>query len=628
LAMSNNKSFVSNGTLTVADNNTLAYGAYPPGSTTEIVRIMSGVTGVNLDPNFERIELGGALNGYKFLVSRVEGLQIFASDGTTLIATIPNINQDVKIAFTDGSAILQQSGTMSFALNSSSLSIDQPATPILTGSNALLTSPGEISSLSSYSNNPNSLVDTAEHLTSKLNDGLINPSTNVTVTTDATIAQLEDIDYANTNGTLTYAGIRDNAENLIKNTSSYVKGAHTVNIIGDVTVAQVNTIDGLTTGVVTATLSDSVVNLKTLSNSKINAYTITVTDSSGSSINPADLIAIAAKTSGIMSVASAVTIAGTMAQVTDVVVVNEISTPKATLKITSPISVDQANIINGLTTGIVIASISDTAENLANLNHVSTDPINNYMITVTNDSDQSIDASVLSAIAAKTSGVVTVSEALTINGTISQINDALISKAIQASVADVNISDTETISVDQANAIDHLTTGVVTAKLSGNATELAKLSELSDSQTNAYTITLTGTGPNATTLSATDISAITAKTSEVMTIASGLSITGTTSEIKTALINLHAKAANVTITDSLGGNSLLAIDLSAIAAQTGSVTVDNAVTITGTTSEIKTALTLGNLHATTANVTITDLANSNSILATDLIAIAAKTSGS
>jgi hypothetical protein len=58
--MANNKTFVSNNTLTIADNNTDAFGASVAG--TEIVKIQSGVTGVKLDANFEQIVLSGNLN--------------------------------------------------------------------------------------------------------------------------------------------------------------------------------------------------------------------------------------------------------------------------------------------------------------------------------------------------------------------------------------------------------------------------------------------------------------------------------------------------------------------------------------------------------------------------------------
>ncbi len=113
-----NKTFVSNGTFTVADNDAVAFGASVAG--TEIVKIQSGVTGVKLDANFEQIVLSGSLSTYKFLVVSGTGLQILATDGTTVIATIPNLNQVVKLVFADGFTTLTQTGSTAFKLGASS----------------------------------------------------------------------------------------------------------------------------------------------------------------------------------------------------------------------------------------------------------------------------------------------------------------------------------------------------------------------------------------------------------------------------------------------------------------------------------------------------------------------------
>lgn len=112
------KTFVTGGTaqtaavFTVADNNAMVYGGTLGNET---VRIQSGITGVSLDANIERLELSGALAAYKFVVVEGTGLQIQNTD-STIVATIPNINQNVKIAFSDGSATLVQSGATIFTL--------------------------------------------------------------------------------------------------------------------------------------------------------------------------------------------------------------------------------------------------------------------------------------------------------------------------------------------------------------------------------------------------------------------------------------------------------------------------------------------------------------------------------
>ncbi|MDD5215533.1 MAG: hypothetical protein PHQ03_08370, partial [Methylococcales bacterium] len=117
----------------------------------EVVRIQAGVTGVVVDANIERIELSAALATYKFVAVNAPttlGLQIQNTDGS-IVATIPSINQAVKIAFTDGSATLAQTGATAFTLNTVALAVGATgaATAPDLSSNALVTTVGERSAL-------------------------------------------------------------------------------------------------------------------------------------------------------------------------------------------------------------------------------------------------------------------------------------------------------------------------------------------------------------------------------------------------------------------------------------------------------------------------------------------------
>ena len=143
-----NKTFVSNSTLTISDNLTEAVGSSVTGQ--DNVKIRAGVTGVKLDANFERIDLSGTLASYKFVVVSGTGLQIQNVSDSAVVATIPNINQSVKIAFTDGSATLAQTGATVFTLNSAALVVGATgaaATVSLTGGNVLSTAAGETSTV-------------------------------------------------------------------------------------------------------------------------------------------------------------------------------------------------------------------------------------------------------------------------------------------------------------------------------------------------------------------------------------------------------------------------------------------------------------------------------------------------
>ena len=129
-----NKTFVSNSTLTIADNNVKAMGSSVAG--TEIVKIRGGVTGVELDANFERVELSAPSASYTFQV--ISGTGFIIKLGSATVATIPNINQAVTIAFANGSVQLVQSGPTTFTLgNAAAFTKDSdPANSTATNLNA------------------------------------------------------------------------------------------------------------------------------------------------------------------------------------------------------------------------------------------------------------------------------------------------------------------------------------------------------------------------------------------------------------------------------------------------------------------------------------------------------------
>jgi Tol biopolymer transport system component len=112
------KTLVSNRVLTVSDNNVAVIGG---AAGNETIRIQSGVSNTMLDANIERIELSGSLSAYKFVYVAGTGIQIF--DASNLkIATMPSLNQDMKIAFSNGTAILKQTGASDFQLGGSAIS--------------------------------------------------------------------------------------------------------------------------------------------------------------------------------------------------------------------------------------------------------------------------------------------------------------------------------------------------------------------------------------------------------------------------------------------------------------------------------------------------------------------------
>ena len=144
-------------------------------------------------------------------------------------------------------------------------------------------------------------------------------------------------------------------------------------------------------------------------------------------------------------------------------------------------NVAQANSLDALTTGVVTATISTndigTLEDLTGTG-------NAYTITV---ADASVSAAKLNALDAKTTAAVTVSSS-TVTGTVTEVTAAYNSAGITGLGEEaITISDTTSITVAQANALDALTSGVITATISTNDSD--SLEDLTGTG-NAYTITV------------------------------------------------------------------------------------------------------------------------------------------
>ena len=172
------------------------------------------------------------------------------------------------------------------------------------------------------------------------------------------------------------------------------------------------------------------------------------------------------------------------------------------------------------------------------------------------------------------------------------------------SVADIN-----TINADSA-------AGVVTA--TANSGVLSSYNSLSTTGTDLVTITVNDTA--STELNASDLSALGNKTAGDVTIANAVEIVGTASDLIAALVTTETKVtastASVTISDA-DSSSIAASTLVAIGGATaGTVTLTNAVNITGTVSEVNAALVVAETKvvlAGNANVTATDVDGSSDL---------------
>ena len=87
------KTFVTgSSTATIADNDTTIVGGT---AGNEKVKILSGVTGTNLDGNIEKVDLAGSLADYKFVFVAGSGFQVQTTSGA-VVTTIASLNQADK----------------------------------------------------------------------------------------------------------------------------------------------------------------------------------------------------------------------------------------------------------------------------------------------------------------------------------------------------------------------------------------------------------------------------------------------------------------------------------------------------------------------------------------------------
>lgn len=108
----------ANSVFTAADNEVVVKGA---AGGAEKLRVLGGVTGVQADGNFERIEVAGNLADHKFVFVAGTGVQIQTAAGV-VVATVPSLNQAATVAFADGSAPLVQAGATNFTLGGQAIS--------------------------------------------------------------------------------------------------------------------------------------------------------------------------------------------------------------------------------------------------------------------------------------------------------------------------------------------------------------------------------------------------------------------------------------------------------------------------------------------------------------------------
>ena len=158
-------------------------------------------------------------------------------------------------------------------------------------------------------------------------------------------------------------------------------------------------------------------------------------------------------------------------------------------------------------------------------------------VTLTDVNDTSITAAELALIGSKTTGTVTVSNAVHITGSTAETTAALVTAEtrVVASTANVTVNGTSTVS--EINAIAASTSGVVTATL--GADSLANLADLTTAGTDVINVTVNDAA--GAVVSASDLSTLGEKTVGTVTVPNAVAITGDHDQLTAALVTTGTK---------------------------------------------------------------------------------------
>ncbi len=307
--------------------------------------------------------------------------------------------------------------------------------------------------------------------------------------------------------------------------------------------AKVVTLNDLTTGTIEATLSTAAAlsTFSTLVPDTERTHKISLT-ANDTQVDTAALLALNAKTTGVITLSSATSVSGSATNV--LAAFNTASTEIAGLNgdeaviLTSPATVAEITALEAKTSAAISATLSDSAVNLLAIAETT----NNLTLSIT---DTTVKASDLLLLKAKTSGNVRVATGAVIEGTDVEL------KALVTGIARIeNYLNTTTsitggsYTVDKINLVEAaLDTISWTSSIKATVTE-TDFDELDTLARNgAYTIELqrttpesaAGAGDNVEKLNASSINTINGKTTEVLTVNTSDHIFGTTDNIKTAL---------------------------------------------------------------------------------------------
>ncbi|MDA9346881.1 hypothetical protein N9R66_02600, partial [bacterium] len=459
----------------------------------------------------------------------------------------------------------------------------------------------------------------------------VNVTGTITVAGESSAANLTELDGATTvkvvaTGVTNIVGTAaDSADALNDQTTLDTAADVTVTTSGtSATLAHLKTIEAATSGLVTATantsVSGSLADAKLLlvtnegtSGDKINmaaAAAVSINDATGT-LQAADLKAVGAATTGAVTLASAQTVSGTVADVTAALITSGTSvgvkaSASNTATVTDAATAAEAAAIAGITDvtyngsgGITDSSTNLLATTRTNLKAAVADD-SDVAVTINDAATASLTAANLSLIADETSGTVTVTNAAAVGGTVAELTDALITDAVTFGAASTAAA-SDAASAAEAKAIAAVSN--ITAGFAGGITDTVTLMSSSGTLTANMSAAVTEDTDVAVTTSGTsgdlaDLKAIDAGTTGFVNAASVTSTTGSLADAKLILSTNDGATGNtvahksdlaVSINDATG--TLAAGDLKLVGlSTTGAVSLVNDQTISGLAADVNDAL--------------------------------------
>ncbi|QNI56739.1 putative cadherin domain-containing protein [Synechococcus sp. BIOS-E4-1] len=453
-------------------------------------------------------------------------------------------------------------------------------------------------------------------------NGLGNEAATLSDTTLA-VSVLNDLD-GNTSGAIDASSINtltsDDYNSL--NTAYTAAGSGAITGLGNeaitvnnrIRASEANTLNGHTSGVVTATVTDSngtsallVSNALTL-NGTGNAYSIFIRDRT---VATTDLLSIDALTTVTINATRITRLTGTYASIISTYAAETAGTisglgSNCSFTASGSITVAEANTLSGLISH-GSRSLTATISNgdMATLAGIS-ESGHNLSITIT---DTSVAAAALNTLDGKTDTTINASNITTLTGTAADLNTAYASSGISGLNNEaVTLSDTS-LSASVLNTLDSNTSGTINASsidtLSGAAADLntaytsAGISGLSDEA-----ITLTDTSLAASILNALD-----GHTSGTINAGSINTLSGNAADLITAYAS----------------SGISGLNDEAISVSSGIVTTAQANTLSAATSAVVTATIADGDMATLAGLTETGNAYTITITDTSVAASALNT---